>query len=140
VCRRLRFTSQARAFLDDVDAQTIAASTELLVGLVEGAFSNGVADMLGAEMARASLRVRVVLWHVDLGALARALSAKQSDKPSLARMRATLLLRLHAALLLFAAHIHALGAMLRRAVRVLELLERACGGRGVSGASHPRRV
>ncbi len=67
--------------------------------MVEGAFSDGVADMLGAEMARAGVRVRVVLWHEDLGASAP--SAKQR-KPSLStgtRARRCVLLRLRAALL-----------------------------------------
>jgi hypothetical protein len=120
---------QARAFLDDVARSTIASATELLVGVVEGAFSDGVADMMGAEMARGGVRVRVVLWHEDLGACA----AKQRKALACTRLalahccsgctrrclRRALKTRV---------------CVVSRAVRVLELLERARGGRGVPGA------
>ena len=60
---------QARAFLADVRRQTLAADTELLVGLVEGAYDNALVDEVGREMAtKKLLDVRVVLWHEDLGA------------------------------------------------------------------------
>ena len=49
--------------------QTLAADTELLVGLVEGAYDDALVDQVGREMAtKKLLDVRVVLWHEDLGA------------------------------------------------------------------------
>jgi hypothetical protein len=39
------------------------------VGLIEGAFSDSIVDMLGREMSTSNVRVRAVMWRVDLGAL-----------------------------------------------------------------------
>ncbi len=39
------------------------------MGLIEGAFSDSIVDMLGLEMATSNVRVRAVMWRVDLGAL-----------------------------------------------------------------------
>jgi hypothetical protein len=58
----------ATALLDDVARQTIAPSTELLVGLVTGFYSEANVAQLGREMGRRRMHsVKVVLWNEDLG-------------------------------------------------------------------------
>ena len=56
------------ALLRDVTGQTISPSTELLVGLVTGFYSDETVAQLGREMARRKLHaLKVVLWNEDLG-------------------------------------------------------------------------